>query len=169
MPKGVYAVTKLESEQVASGMEEAPHRADLRPLCPAFASDGPQFREDDSAALRERSRNCGWWTTSRARRATCRTWPGRSFICWGATRRARTGALGNLHVTNHGETTWFGFAREIVRLAGLEVPVEPITTAEFAAAAPRPAYSVLDTTAYDRLGGPACRTGRKPWASILRN
>ena len=32
--------------------------------------------------------------------------------------------------------------------------VEPITTAEFGAPAPRPAYSVLDTTAYHRLGGP---------------
>ena len=58
-------------------------------------------------------------------------------------------------MTNRGETTWCGFAREIVRLAGLDVPVEPITTAEFAAPAPRPAYSVLDTTAYHRLGGPA--------------
>jgi dTDP-4-dehydrorhamnose reductase len=61
---------------------------------------------------------------------------------------------GIYNVTNRGETTWCGFAREIVRLAGLAVPVEPITTAEFAAPAPRPAYSVLDTTAYHRLGGP---------------
>ncbi len=61
---------------------------------------------------------------------------------------------GIYNVTNRGETTWCGFAREIVRLAGLDVPVEPITTAEFAAPAPRPAYSVLDTTAYHRLGGP---------------
>ena len=62
---------------------------------------------------------------------------------------------GIYNVTNRGETTWCGLAREIVRLAGLDVPVEPITTAEFAAPAPRPAYSVLDTTVYHRLGGPA--------------
>ena len=61
---------------------------------------------------------------------------------------------GIYHVTNRGETSWCGFAREILRLAGLDVPVEPITTAEFAAPAPRPAYSVLDTAAYHRLGGP---------------
>ena len=73
---------------------------------------------------------------------------------------------GIYHVTNRGATTWCGFAREIVRLAGLEVPVEPITTAEFAAPSPRPAYSVLDTTAYHRLAAPRCPTGRKHWPSI---
>jgi dTDP-4-dehydrorhamnose reductase len=57
-------------------------------------------------------------------------------------------------VTNTGAATWCEFARQIVRLAGLGVAVEPITTEEFAAAAPRPAYSVLDTMAYHRLGGP---------------
>jgi dTDP-4-dehydrorhamnose reductase len=68
---------------------------------------------------------------------------------------ARPAPWGIYNVTNQGQTTWCGLAREIVRLTGLEVPVEPITTVEFAAPAPRPAYSVLDTTAYHRLGGPA--------------
>ncbi|OHB69919.1 MAG: dTDP-4-dehydrorhamnose reductase [Planctomycetes bacterium RBG_13_63_9] len=62
---------------------------------------------------------------------------------------------GIYHVTNRGETTWYEFAVEIFRQAGLEVSVRPITTAEYAAAAPRPAYSVLDTGAYHALGGPA--------------
>jgi dTDP-4-dehydrorhamnose reductase len=61
---------------------------------------------------------------------------------------------GIYHVTNRGATTWCGFAREIVRLAGLDVPVEPITSADWPSPAPRPAYSVLDTAAYHRLGGP---------------
>ena len=43
---------------------------------------------------------------------------------------------------------------EIFRLAGMPVAVRAITTADYAAAAPRPSYSVLDTTAYHRLGGP---------------
>jgi dTDP-4-dehydrorhamnose reductase len=61
---------------------------------------------------------------------------------------------GTYHVTNSGETTWHEFALEIFRLAGMPVAVRPITTAEYGAPAPRPAYSVLDTTAYHRLGGP---------------
>lgn len=62
---------------------------------------------------------------------------------------------GIYHVTNRGQTTWYDFAAEIFRLAGMSVPLQPITTAEYGAAAPRPAYSVLDTSTYHRLGGPA--------------
>jgi dTDP-4-dehydrorhamnose reductase len=62
---------------------------------------------------------------------------------------------GTYHVTNTGQATWREFAVEIFRLAGMKVAVRPITTAEYGAAAPRPSYSVLDTSAYHRLGGPA--------------
>jgi dTDP-4-dehydrorhamnose reductase len=61
---------------------------------------------------------------------------------------------GIFHVTNRGETTWHGFATEVLRLAGKKVPIVPITTAEYASAVPRPYYSVLDTTKYHSLGGP---------------
>ena len=63
-------------------------------------------------------------------------------------------AWGTYHVTNTGQTTWLDFAAEIFRLAGLKVAIQPITTTEYGAPAPRPSYSVLDTTAYHRLGGP---------------
>jgi dTDP-4-dehydrorhamnose reductase len=62
---------------------------------------------------------------------------------------------GTYHVTSRGATTWYDFAAEIFRRAGLEVSLQRITTAQYAAPAPRPAYSVLDTTTYHRLGGPA--------------
>lgn len=55
-----------------------------------------------------------------------------------------TQAFGLYHLTNRGATTWCDFAREIFRAAGLAVTTEPITTREFAAQAPRPAYSVLN-------------------------
>ena len=53
-------------------------------------------------------------------------------------------AFGLYHATNSGSLTWCEFAREILRLAKLEVEVTPITTAEFGAKAHRPAFSVLD-------------------------
>jgi dTDP-4-dehydrorhamnose reductase len=61
---------------------------------------------------------------------------------------------GIYHVANRGSTTWHDFAAETLRLSGKSVPLVPITGAEFAAPAPRPFYSVLDTAKYHALGGP---------------
>jgi dTDP-4-dehydrorhamnose reductase len=47
------------------------------------------------------------------------------------------------HVAADGECTWFEFAREIVRAAGLRCSVRPISSGELGRPAPRPAYSVL--------------------------
>lgn len=55
-----------------------------------------------------------------------------------------TDAFGLYHLTNRGATTWCEFAKEIFRAAGLAVTTEPISTREFGAKAPRPAYSVLN-------------------------
>lgn len=52
-------------------------------------------------------------------------------------------AKGVVHVTNSGNCTWFDFASEIVRDAGLPTKVKPVTTAEFLRPARRPAYSIL--------------------------
>ncbi|PQO43907.1 dTDP-4-dehydrorhamnose reductase [Blastopirellula marina] len=59
---------------------------------------------------------------------------------------------GLFHVVNDGETTWNEFAQEIFRIVGYEVQVDPISTAEFNAPAPRPSYSVLDTAKFQTLG-----------------
>ncbi len=48
------------------------------------------------------------------------------------------------HFAHAGHTTWHGFAKEIVRVAGLNVPVEPVSTEAFPTPAQRPAWSVLD-------------------------
>ena len=62
---------------------------------------------------------------------------------------------GTFHVTNQGETTWFGFARATLEAAGLDSGrVEPIATSELdpPRPAPRPANSRLDNSAL-RLSG----------------
>lgn len=51
---------------------------------------------------------------------------------------------GVYHLSAGGETTWCGFARAIVALAGIETVVQPIATAQYPTAAARPRYSVLD-------------------------
>ena len=50
---------------------------------------------------------------------------------------------GTYHVTAEGDCTWADFAEAIFDEAGLECRVRRITTADYGAAAPRPAYSVL--------------------------
>jgi dTDP-4-dehydrorhamnose reductase len=74
---------------------------------------------------------------------------------------------GIYHVTNRGATTWYEFAGEIFRQAGMEVSVRAISTVEYGAAAPRPAYSVLDTAAYHRLGGPPMPDWRTALAEYI--
>jgi dTDP-4-dehydrorhamnose reductase len=60
--------------------------------------------------------------------------------------RAPAGAW---HATSGGETSWFGFAREVVTAAGLSSDVvSPTDSSTFQRDAPRPAYSVLG---HDRL------------------
>jgi len=62
---------------------------------------------------------------------------------------------GTFHVTNQGETTWFGFARAVLVSAGLDPRrVEAITTEQLdpPRPAPRPANSRLDNAAL-RLSG----------------
>ena len=53
-------------------------------------------------------------------------------------------AGGVFHVTAAGQASWYEVAQEIVRLAGLQAELRPVTSEEYGAAAPRPRYSVLD-------------------------
>lgn len=55
-----------------------------------------------------------------------------------------TDNYGLFHGTCEGVCSWADFAEEIFRLRGLSTKVNRITSAEFNAKAPRPAYSVLE-------------------------
>jgi dTDP-4-dehydrorhamnose reductase len=61
-------------------------------------------------------------------------------------------ARGIVHACNAGDCTWFDFAREIVKDAGLNTQVRPVSSAQMARPAPRPAYSVLSATSLHRYG-----------------
>ena len=51
--------------------------------------------------------------------------------------------FGTYHLAAEGEVTWFEFAREIISRLDLSAEVEPVTSADFAARAARPVYSVM--------------------------
>ena len=53
---------------------------------------------------------------------------------------------GIYNYSNEGVCSWFDFATEIVRLAGLNCKINPVLTKEYQQAAKRPVYSVMDKT-----------------------
>ena len=48
------------------------------------------------------------------------------------------------HFSNEGVCSWYDFAHEIMRQAGLKCTVKPIRTADYPLPAPRPCYSVMN-------------------------
>jgi dTDP-4-dehydrorhamnose reductase len=70
---------------------------------------------------------------------------------------------GVYHVTNAGEASWHAFACAALALAEVPGEVAPITSDELAAAAARPAYSVLANTRLAAVGVPPLR----PWRAAL--
>jgi len=75
----------------------------------------------------------------------------------------RNGASGLYHATNAGSCTWYEFTAEIFRRAGVAAELSPIMSAQFGAAARRPAYSVLSNAKLAATGVPAPR----PWPEAL--
>jgi dTDP-4-dehydrorhamnose reductase len=70
---------------------------------------------------------------------------------------------GVVHAVNEGETTWHGFAIAIANLLGKDVEVLGVRTEEFPRPAPRPAYSVLDTSRLSDVLG----RNMPPWEDAL--
>lgn len=65
-------------------------------------------------------------------------------VAHGVCQLVQTGAFGVYHFVNEGIASRFDFAREILRLAGRgQVPVEPITLAEFPRPSTPPPYTPL--------------------------
>jgi dTDP-4-dehydrorhamnose reductase len=75
----------------------------------------------------------------------------------------RKNASGIVHVTNAGNCTWFEFAEEIVRSAGLATTVRPASSQQMARPAPRPAYSVLSPASLQAFG-----IGMPSWRDALQ-
>ena len=69
---------------------------------------------------------------------------------------------GLYHVVNGGSATWFEFAREIIRLAGVEAAVTPCSSGEYPTRAARPRYSTLDNAKVSAAFG-----AMPPWQDAL--
>jgi dTDP-4-dehydrorhamnose reductase len=74
---------------------------------------------------------------------------------------------GIVHVTNADSCSWFDFARTIFDLAGLDVRVDPTTSAALGARVRRPRYSVLANHRLAREGFAPLRPWRQALAAYL--
>jgi dTDP-4-dehydrorhamnose reductase len=150
-PRSVYGRSKLGGEmevhQVAGGSAtvvrtawvNGAHGANMVKTVLRVAGASP----DDPLRFVDDQRGCPTFTADLAR---------------GLVRLALDRRPGTFHLTNQGETTWFGFARATLEAAGLDPDrVLPITTAELdpPRPAPRPANSRLDNAALRLSGLPA--------------
>ncbi len=90
----------------------------------------------------------------------------RALVRLGLDRRP-----GTFHVTNQGETTWFGFARAVLEAAGRDPSVvEPISTGDLdpPRPAPRPANSRLDNAGLRLSGLPALPAWQESLGRLVR-
>lgn len=77
---------------------------------------------------------------------------------------------GTYHATNAGAASWFDFAQEIFRLAGLDPQrVRAVTSAEFVRPAPRPAFSVLGHDRWFEVGMVPMRDWHDALADAMRH
>jgi dTDP-4-dehydrorhamnose reductase len=84
-------------------------------------------------------------------------------VATAAITLVQTGRFGLYHLTNSGSCSWYEFAREILAIQSLDANLTAISTRDFAAAARRPAYSVLEMRACQSAGLSALR----PWKLAL--
>lgn len=86
-------------------------------------------------------------------------------LAYGILALIEHNASGIVHLTNSGQCTWYDFAKTILACRQLsDVTIEAITTAELQRPAPRPAFSVLDTSKFTALTGQTIR----PWQEGLQ-
>ncbi len=78
-------------------------------------------------------------------------------------------AFGIYHVVSKGETSWYDFAKEILTVKKIDIPISPVKTKDFPRPAKRPQYSVLSTEKLEALGFrmPYWRESLKEYSSCL--
>ena len=77
-------------------------------------------------------------------------------------------SYGIYHITNSDSCSWFDFAVEIFKQAGVEVELKPVTTEEFPRPAPRPKYSVLENYNWKMEGYPNIRSYKEALNDYLK-
>lgn len=78
-------------------------------------------------------------------------------LAQGVIDAVHAGAEGVVHVTSSGSCSWFEFTEAIMERAGIEVPIDPVTTTVAPGAVQRPLNGVLARPVADAQGVPVLR------------
>ncbi|MGW1406123.1 dTDP-4-dehydrorhamnose reductase [Streptomyces sp. NPDC002403] len=139
-PRSAYGRTKLAGEQAV--LTTLPETGYVVRTAWLYGAGGGNFVRTmiklegvkDTLDVVDDQRGQPTWTVDLADR----------LVRLGQAALAGTAPAGVYHGTSGGETTWFGFTREIFRLLGTDPErVRPTSSEAFVRPAPRPAFSVL--------------------------
>ncbi|NJL76495.1 MAG: dTDP-4-dehydrorhamnose reductase [Saprospiraceae bacterium] len=142
-PQSVYAITKLEGEQIAQALN--PNTMIIRTSW-VYSSFGHNFVKTMLRLGKEREQlrivfdQIGTPTYARALAEAMLT-----IIQKIESRAVEPAAFtGIYHYSNEGVTSWYDFARAILQWADMHIPIFPIETKEYPTPAQRPPFSVLN-------------------------
>lgn len=139
-PRSAYGRTKLAGERAV--LDTLPDTGYVVRTAWLYGAYGPNFVRTmielegvkDALDVVDDQRGQPTWTADLADR----------LVRLGQAALAGAVPAGIYHGTSGGQTTWFGFTREIFRLLGADpARVRPTTSGAFVRPAPRPAFSVL--------------------------
>ena len=154
-PVGVYARSKLAGERAAA----ASHRHLIVRTCGLYGTGGHNFVE----TMLRLSKNQSQLRVVDDQRCT----PSYvEHVARGIEYLVDSGHQGLFHVVNGGETTWYDFAVEIFRQAGLAVALERINTEQYAATARSPPTASSTRRVICKPEDHGCLTGKPLWRSI---
>lgn len=142
-PKGVYAVSKLEGEQAILDHCE---RSLIFRTSWVYSSYGHNFMKT-MINLSETKKTVNVVSDQIGAPTYARDLADRILTIVNKLAEetlAIEDVKGIYNIANEGETSWYGFAKAIFQLSGIDIEVLPITTDQYPTPASRPQYSVFD-------------------------
>ena len=136
-PLGAYGRTKLAGEQAF--LESGVHGAIVR-VAWVYDADGHNFMN----TMLRLAQTHGELRVVDDQHGVPTSVPVLADALLDMARRGAEMPQGIWHYAHQGHTTWHGFATEIMRVAGMDVPVHPVSSDAYPTAAVRPSWSVLD-------------------------
>jgi dTDP-4-dehydrorhamnose reductase len=159
-PRSAYGRTKLAGEQAV--LEALPDRGHIVRSAWVYGGPGPNFV--DTMLRLEKERDTVDVVTDQIGSPTSAADLAAALVELGSSAVP----AGVLHFVNAGQASWCELARETFRLAGADPSrVRPTDTASFPRPAPRPAWSVLSTTAWTSAGLTAPRAWQAALADVI--